>query len=268
MHPIAILIPALCALMTACAAEHGGHREAVPAHGAAPVHATAAPASQPASAVQAAPAGHAAPAAHGTDGPGAERPAQGLTGRQALDRLLAGNKRFMTDVITLAHKGGARRAELASGQHPIAIIISCSDSRVPVEQLFDQGNGDVFVVRTAGNVVDAVALGSIEYAADHLHVPLIVVLGHERCGAVTAAVGTEPPPGHILAVVEHIQRHLKGTRPMPGDTVEQAVQLNARGVAQDIATSKPIVEGLVRSEEVVVVAARYDLDSGEVTLLP
>jgi carbonic anhydrase len=185
-----------------------------------------------------------------------------------LDRLLAGNKRFVADQMTLAHKGSARRSEVAKGQHPIAIVVSCSDSRVPVEQVFDQGNGDLFVVRTAGNVVDAVALGSIEYAADHLHVPLIVVLGHERCGAVTAAVGTDAPPGHILAVVENIQQHLKGTKPLPGDAVEQAVQINARGVAQDIITSKPILAGLVRSEDVVVVAARYDLDSGEVTLLP
>jgi carbonic anhydrase len=198
----------------------------------------------------------------------AEKPAQGLSGRQALDRLLAGNKRFLADVTSRAHHGTTRRDAVAAKQHPVAVVVCCSDSRVPPELLFDQGLGDLFVVRTAGNVIDALALGSIEYACDHLHVPLVIVLGHERCGAVTAAVSGGTPSGHVLSVVEQVQRNIGQDRPAAGDVVEQAIQCNARTVAQQITTSTPILAGLVTSEHLVVVAARYDLDSGEVTLLP
>src|SRR5688572_28409492 len=118
--------------------------------------------------------GHAAPVA-----------AKGA-GAGSLKRLMAGNARFVADKPSLEHLGAVRRTTLAKGQNPIAIVLCCSDSRVPPEYVFDQGLGDLFVVRVAGNVADEVALGSIEYAAEHLGTPLLLVLGHEACGAVKA----------------------------------------------------------------------------------
>jgi carbonic anhydrase len=239
MNPT-ILICSLLTVNLLTAADHGGSH---------------APAAAPA-----------APAAQVPGGP--EQTAQGLNSQQALERLIAGNKRFINDVTSRSHHGSDRRLELTKGQHPIAVLVTCSDSRVPPEILFDQGMGDLFVVRTAGNVVDAVALGSIEYACEHLHVPLVMVLGHEKCGAVTAAIGHDAPPGHILAVVENIQNNLMAIKPGEGEPVEQAVQCNARAVARSITNSKPIMEHLVKTNAVKVVSARYDLDSGEVTPLP
>lgn len=238
-------------------AEHDAHHAVPPA--APTPHATTPTEIAP---IAAAAAAAAAAADHD------EPKAQGLTSRQALDRLRAGNQRFTADLTSRAHHGGARRTEVAAHQHPIAVIVCCSDSRVPPEQLFDQGLGDLFVVRSAGNVVDAIALGSIEYACEHLHTPLVVVLGHERCGAVTAAHGSATPVGKVQAVVEAIRANTAATRPADGGTVEQAVQANATAVARQIAACTPIIEGLVRSEEVLVVAARYDLDTGEVVILP
>lgn len=195
-------------------------------------------------------------------------PAAAPDARASLERLLAGNRRFVADTIGLAHRDAERRTEVAAGQHPFAIVVCCSDSRVPPEQVFDVGIGDIFVVRTAGNVIDAIGMGSIEYAVEHLHVPLIVVLGHERCGAVTAALGGGDAPGHVLAVVEAIQRNLAGARPAAGDAVEQAMRINAGAVARSIADSRPILAEAVEKHGVRVVAARYDLDDGTVEPLP
>jgi len=240
-----VLLSGLCG-----AAEHGA-----PANGAKP--------SSP-SAVQAAPAanvgGHAAA--------DAEPAAQALDAHGALDRLMQGNQRFVSDLMTKGHKDGDRRIAVAKGQHPIAIVVCCSDSRVPPEQVFDVGLGDIFVIRVAGNVVDAIGLGSIEYAASHLHVPLVVVLGHERCGAVTAAISGDPAPAHVLAITDLIQQHLVGATPAPGDPVDQAVIINAKAVANQIATSAPLLKDLVAAGAVTVVAARYDLDDGTVKILP
>ena len=124
---------------------------------------------------------------------------------EALKRLLDGNKRYLSGHAKGPNRSSARRTELARAQHPIAVIVSCSDSRVPPELLFDQGFGDVFVVRSAGNIVDSIGLGSIEYAVDHLGTKLILVLGHERCGAVTAAMQSGDAPGNIKSVVDAIK---------------------------------------------------------------
>lgn len=206
-----------------------------------------------------------AAAGHATTG---EPAAQGLDAKGALERLLQGNQRFSNDLMTKTHKDSDRRIEVAKGQHPIAIVVCCSDSRVPPEQIFDVGLGDIFVIRVAGNVVDAIELGSIEYAAAHLHVPLVVVLGHERCGAVTAAISGDPAPAHVLAIVDKIQQNLVGTTPATGDAVDQAVCINAKGVARIVATSAPLLKDMVAAGTLSVVAARYDLDDGLVTILP
>src|SRR5439155_1280302 len=114
-----------------------------------------------------------------------------VTGAQALERLKAGNTRFAADKSNPKNIGKDRRAVLAKGQHPFAVVLTCADSRVAPELVFDQGLGDLFVLRVAGNIADPFVLGSIEYAVEHLHTPLIVVLGHESCGAVAAALTKE-----------------------------------------------------------------------------
>lgn len=212
--------------------------------------------------------GKSAPASAAPPASGAEPAAQGLDARQALERLRQGNQRFVSDLMDRTHKDSGRRVEVAKGQHPIAILVCCSDSRVPPEQVFDVGLGDIFVIRVAGNVVDAIELGSIEYAASHLHVPLVMVLGHERCGAVTAAISGDVAPAHVLAIVDRIQHNLAGPAPAAGDGVDQAVCSNASAVARQVATAGPLLKDMVAAGTLMVVAARYDLDEGTVRLLP
>jgi carbonic anhydrase len=188
---------------------------------------------------------------------------------EALKRLLQGNARFVSGHLT--HAGPEQIAEargaVAKSQNPIAVIVGCSDSRVGPELVFDQGLGDLFVVRTAGEVVDSAALGSIEYAVEHLGSPLIVVLGHERCGAVAAAVAGAKEPGHIAAVLKAIEPAVKQTKGKPGDPVENAVRAQALDVAKQLQDAKPILAERVQSGKLKVVAARYDLDSGKIEML-
>ncbi len=211
-----------------------------------------------------------APAARGTtDAPvGGEPAAQGLEAKQAVERLLQGNQRFVGDLTSKSHRDGDRRTAVAKGQHPIAIVVCCSDSRVPPEQVFDVGLGDIFVIRVAGNVLDAVGLGSIEYAAAHLHAPVVVILGHERCGAVTAAISGDAVPAHVLAITDLIQANLAGTAPATGDAVDQAVCINAKAVARQVASCEPLLKGMVAAGTLGIVAMRYDLDDGTVRILP
>jgi carbonic anhydrase len=157
---------------------------------------------------------------------------------------------------------------VANGQRPFAVIVSCSDSRVPPEIIFDQGIGNLFVVRCAGNIVDDAGLGSIEYAAEHLHVSLIVVLGHERCGAVEAAVKGGEAPGHIKSLVEAIRPAVEKVKGRPGDLAENAMRGNVKLVVDHLKASKPILEHLVHKGTLSVIGARYDLDDGHVILIP
>src|SRR5262249_15389787 len=143
-------------------------------------------------------------------GPGARMTeAPRLTPDQALRRLLEGNERFITHRERANDGGSALRLRLAAGQHPFAAIVGCSDSRVPPEVLCDEGLGDLFVIRNAGNIVGTTALASVEYAVEHLGVPLVVVLGHERCGVVTAAVGVthrgEEVNGHLWNLIDAVR---------------------------------------------------------------
>src|SRR6185503_6013411 len=162
-----------------------------------------------------------------------------------------------------------RRTELATSQHPFAVILACSDSRVGPELLFDQGLGDLFVVREAGNVIDDHTLGSIEYAVEHLHSPLIVVLGHERCGAVAAARDTiaakSQAEGHIASLVDAIRPAVEATA---NQDAEATCKANICNVAHALKTSEPLLQHMVEKGEVAVMGAYYDLDSGTVTFLP
>lgn len=187
---------------------------------------------------------------------------------KALARLMEGNRRHVQHRELHPDMEVKRRHDLATaGQHPFAVILGCADSRVPPELLFDQGLGDLFVVRDAGNVIDDEILGSIEYAVEHLGVRLVVVLGHEKCGAVSAAVSGGEAHGHIKAVVDAIQPAVEESAKEPGDKVHNCVVANARRTARLIRESEPVLKELAASGRIQVVAADYDLFSGKVTLL-
>jgi carbonic anhydrase len=187
-----------------------------------------------------------------------------VTSAGALQRLIDGNQRFVESKATHEHQQADRRAEVAKGQNPFAVIVCCSDSRVPPEIVFDQGLGDVFVVRTAGNVVDDVGLGSIEYAVEHFGVPLIVVLGHDRCGAVTAAVAGGEAHGHVQAIVDAIRPAVEKVKGRPGDTVDNAMRANVSDTVEKLSTTPPILPDRVKAGKLKIVGARYDLDDGHV----
>src|SRR5262249_5592987 len=153
-------------------------------------------------------------------------------------------------------------------QAPFAVIVSCSDSRVGPELVFDQGLGDLFVIRTAGEVLDDPGLGSIEYAVDHLHVPLVVVLGHERCGAVSAALEGGTAPGHIASLVTAIQPAVKASHGEPGDPLDNAVHTNVRDVVRRLKGAGPILSEAVHAGALKILGAYYDLDTGVVSPVP
>jgi carbonic anhydrase len=188
---------------------------------------------------------------------------QGTT-QSPLDVLKEGNRRFVEGRMVHDHQNMERLVEVAKGQHPIAIIVGCSDSRVAPEIVFDQGLGDLFVVRVAGNVVDDHAIGSIEYAVEHLHASLIVVLGHDRCGAVQAAISGDDAPGHIQSLVESIRPAVEAAKSEPGDLLDNAINENVRRVVSQLQTSQPILGQAVQEGHLQVVGARYLLDSGSV----
>jgi carbonic anhydrase len=190
-----------------------------------------------------------------------------VTADQALARLIEGNKRYAQDKEQHPDETLARRKELEVGQHPFAVILSCADSRVPPELVFDQGLGDLFVVRLAGNIADDDDLGSIEYAVEHLHTKLILVLGHEKCGAVSAAVEGANESGPLKSLLFAIQPAVEETRNLPGDKIHNCVIANARRAARQIRESDPVLKELIHKEGAKVVAADYALDSGIVTLL-
>lgn len=188
------------------------------------------------------------------------------TPEAALEQLLAGNQRFAQQHPTHPDQSTGRMIEISQAQHPFATILSCADSRVAAELIFDQGLGDLFDVRVAGNIVLPGTLGSIEYAVVLLGTPLLMVLGHERCGAVTAAVQGEALPGTISAFVDPIKPVLKQIEGKPGDAIENAVVANVRYQVTQLRQS-PLLAERVEAGTLKIVGGRYDLDTGEVTLV-
>lgn len=199
---------------------------------------------------------------------------------QGLELLLKGNAKFIKGDLDLLKKysSPAVRRELALGQKPFAVVLTCSDSRLAPEILFDKGLGEIFVVRVAGNIVAPHELGSIEYALEHLGANLIVVLGHEKCGAVSATYGAYPAEveGNIGSLVKDIAPAVEavvGTNPKPADAVEQAAQVeeciveNIKLVSESLETKSPIIKELVEKGETKIVRAKYDLNDGKVTVL-
>lgn len=192
-----------------------------------------------------------------------------ISGEEALQVLREGNARFVAGDLT--HNGQnmtERRSEIVSGQKPFAVILGCSDSRVPPEIIFDQGLGDIFVVRTAGHVLDNVSKESIEYAVDHLHVPLVVVLGHDSCGAVTSVVEGHEGSCHLPCLVEAIQPAVDEAMKMGNESLllEYSIDNNIKNIIQDLKESD-----LILSEEakgrLMIVGARYHLDTGVVDII-
>jgi len=193
----------------------------------------------------------------------------GMDPEAALALLKKGNAAFAAGQLRHPHQGVARRQEIAPAQHPFAVIVGCSDSRVPPEIIFDTGLGDLFVVRDAGNIVWDIEMGSIEYAAEHLGVRLVVVLGHKRCGAVSAAVkGTGDEAGHIGSIIRIIAPAVAQAKGEPGDEVDNAVRANIRLVRDTLAADEPVLAKLVREKKLKVIGAYYDIDTGAVEFLP
>lgn len=198
-----------------------------------------------------------------------------ITSQEALTRLKEGNLRFVSGTHKHAGVGLDAVRALAAGQKPYAIILTCSDSRVSPELLFDTGLGELFVVRVAGNVADPVVLGSIEYAAEHLGTPLVVVLGHERCGAVTAAVESKGQgDGNIGAIVQAIRPALKKTEEagtVAGQDRERFVEAVADAhialVRDSLTSQSKVLQHLVAAGKLKIVTAKYRIERGEVDIL-
>lgn len=185
----------------------------------------------------------------------------------ALRRLLDGNKRFREQKRQNPDEFFERVRLVAKAQHPFASILGCSDSRVPAEIVFEQGLGDLFVVRVAGNVVSDLVIGSLEYSTAILGSQLIVILGHRRCGAVAEAIKNEPLPGKIGFVVEGIKPAVEKVRLTTGDIQEDAVISNIQYQVQQLAKKSNILTKLVSENKLKIVGALYDLDTGKVSVV-
>ena len=188
-------------------------------------------------------------------------PAASVPADAALAKLKEGNLRFASSEVSKGKPTAARRTETAQAQHPFAIIVGCADSRTAPELVFDQNLGDLFVVRTAGNLVNDHALGTIEYGVAELGARLIVVLGHERCGAVKAALASDHAPGHIDSLVRDIQPAVIAAKGKPGDALDATITENAHQVAAQIKAKAALGD---LAKEVRIVYAVYDLDTGKV----
>ncbi len=192
---------------------------------------------------------------------------KGPSAEQAAAMLFAGNRRYVAGETEHPNQSGERRASVVGGQAPFAIVLGCSDSRVPPEIIFDAGLGDLFVVRVAGNIIDDAVLGSIEYAAAHLGTPLVVALGHAGCGAVTAAVSGTEAEGHLPCVLSAIRPAVEKAELRPGDATDHAIRANARLAASQMAERSSVLAGLVQAGKLRIIAAYYDLATGRVEKL-
>jgi carbonic anhydrase len=201
-----------------------------------------------------------------------------ITAAEALQQLREGNRRFVTGQLRSERLANlARRSELAAGQEPFAVILGCSDSRVPVEIIFDQGLGDLFVIRVAGNIVAPSLIGSVEFAAAKFGTRLVVVLGHTNCGAINATIDelltpSENQSRNVRSIVDRIRPTVEGLLAGPkqlarDELVHQAVRANIAGSVQALRHGSEMIESMIQSEGLRVVGAEYSLESGEVTFL-
>lgn len=193
-----------------------------------------------------------------------------VSGDEVVKALTDGNARYAADTLTFPHVNKGRRAETGKGQQPLATILSCSDSRVPPEFIFDQGIGDVFVIRVAGNVADTDEIGTVEYGVGHLKTPLLVVLGHTKCGAVTAVATGAEVHGSIPQLVDNIIPAVKKARETSPDAkvdslVSEAIKINVWQAIEDIFKRSEEVRHLVKAGSLKVVGALYDIETGRVS---
>ena len=187
-----------------------------------------------------------------------------VTPSEALTLLKTGNQRHVSAKLAGHDDTLKRRAVLAKGQRPFAVILGCADSRTAPEIIFDQDLGELFVCRVAGNVTDPVVLGSIEYAVEHLGSPLVVVLGHTKCGAVAAAVGGGHAEGNIGELIHHV--HAGTSLPKDPDAkVSAGVSNNTRYQVQSLTSKSPVIAKMVKEGKVKIVGGVYSLETGEVT---
>lgn len=191
------------------------------------------------------------------------------TAAEALELLKEGNRLFLKGELPPRIDSAQRRLEIAKSQSPFAVLVSCSDSRVPPEALFGRGLGDLFIVRVAGNTVSSEGQGSIEYAVAELGVPLVVVMGHERCGAVAAALSVVKDhtdfPGSIGEMVQPILPAAIATRDDPGDWLDNAIRRNVVNVVERLKVSGKLLQEPLASGALEIVGSRYDLDDGRVS---
>jgi carbonic anhydrase len=184
-----------------------------------------------------------------------------------LAELKAGNAHFVAKKYEHPHQTAARQQALAATQNPHCAILTCADSRVPPELVFDQGLGDIFDVRVAGNTAGDDAVASLEYAAEHLHVPLIVVMGHTHCGAVSAAVEGGTLPGKLPGLIAELRPAVEESAHEPGDRIENAVRDNVALVVKQLLAAKPVLSELVATGKLRIVGAVYSLETGKVDWL-
>ncbi|MBW4507003.1 MAG: carbonic anhydrase [Scytonematopsis contorta HA4267-MV1] len=185
----------------------------------------------------------------------------------ALKQLIEGNRRFVEGKRAAPNQSRLRLQETAVAQYPFASILGCADSRVPAEIVFDQGLGDLFVVRVAGNVSSQTAIGSLEFSTAVLGSQLIVVLGHAKCGAVIAAIKNEPLPGRIGVFVEEIKPAVETVRYKTGDVEKNSIIANVQYQVKKLSESSTIIGGLIKEGKLKIVGGLYDLASGKVTLV-
>lgn len=186
---------------------------------------------------------------------------------EALKLLLNGNKRFIKGDMVHPHQVVRRRSEIIHGQRPFAVVIGCSDSRVPPEVLFDQGLGDIFVVRVAGATIGNVCIGSLEFAIEHLDVNLVMVMGHQYCGLIKTAAGGDDVHHHLGSLVKTASEAVENTKDMPGDPLENATKENVKLLIDRLEDQSPVIDKHVKSGKVKIVGCYYSLDSGRVDII-
>jgi len=189
---------------------------------------------------------------------------------EALARLLAGNLRYAEDHTLSINESSQRRVEVAQGQHPFATIFSCVDSRVPPELVFDRGLGDLFVIRTAGHVIDHAVLGSLEFGAAELKIPLIMVLGHAKCGAVNATLEAvenhTEAPNDIAYLVDHIAPAIELAAEREGDPLSNCIKANVELTVKELQQSSILADAIAQGQ-LMIVGAQYNLETGMVELI-
>lgn len=188
--------------------------------------------------------------------------------QEVLGNLLEGNRRFAGSLLSHPHQDAARRTECTSGQKPAATVLGCADSRVPPEILFDCGIGDIFIIRNAGTVLDEASVASIEYAVVHLNVPLVLVLGHTSCGAVTAAVKGAQAPGALGSLLDTVrEKCVYEAGSLSPEAINSVIRAYTVQIGNDLLSASEVVRGAVEKEACSIIAGCYSLTDGLVTVL-